>query len=124
MENLGAGKKILVVDDEPSVADSLAAILKLNGYSVRTCYSGEMAVKTAAEFVPDAIICDVLIPDFDGIRAAKAIRAMLPQCRVLLISGRPDAIRVLEASGQPFELLMKPFQAVDVLARLQAFAII
>ncbi len=124
METTATTKKILVVDDETSIADSLAAILKLNGYCVRACYSGEMAIKTAAEFVPDAIICDVLMPDLDGVRAAKAVRAMLPQCRVLLISGRPDAARVLEASGQAFELLMKPFQAGDVLARLQAFAVI
>lgn len=113
-----------MIDDEASVADSLAAILKLNGYCVRACYSGEMAVRTAAEFVPDAIVCDVLMPDLDGIRAARAIRAMLPQCRVLLISGRPDAARVVEAGDHPFELLMKPFQAGDVLARLQAFALI
>lgn len=124
MDESFAGRKILVVDDEPSVADSLAAILRLNRYKVRSCYSGEMAVRTAAEFEPDVIICDVLMPDLDGIRSAKAIRAMLPGCKVLLISGRPDATRILEASGQTFELLMKPFQAGDVLARLQAFALI
>ncbi|HEX2329529.1 MAG TPA: response regulator [Candidatus Angelobacter sp.] len=123
MDATFAGKRILVIDDEVSIADTLAAILKVNGYRARACYSGDMAVKTAAEFIPDAIVCDILMPEMDGLVVAKTIRAKFPGCKILLITGQPGATRLVENGGQPWEVLLKPFQASDVLARLQRFVL-
>jgi CheY-like chemotaxis protein len=114
--------KVLVVDDEQVIADTLAKILDLNGYEATAVYTGTSAVESARSLQPDLIISDVIMPDMDGIQAAIRIRSFLPDCKILLFSGQAATADLLEnarAQGHEFEILGKPVHPSDLLAKLR-----
>ena len=120
-----AGKKprVLVVDDEQVIADTLAKILDLNGYDASAVYTGTAAVESARSLQPDLIISDVIMPDMNGIEAAISIRGFLPSCKILLFSGQAATADLLEnarAQGHEFEILAKPVHPSDLLAKLKS----
>jgi CheY-like chemotaxis protein len=115
--------KVLVVDDERVIADTLAMILNQSGFDARAVYSGERAVEMASTFAPDMLITDVIMADLNGIDAAIMIRALLPKIKILLFSGQAATADLLEkarAKGYEFEILAKPVHPQDLLSRLQA----
>ncbi|HEY5175117.1 MAG TPA: response regulator [Terriglobales bacterium] len=114
--------RVLVVDDEQVIADTLAKILDLNGYEASAVYTGTAAVASARSLRPDLIISDVIMPDMDGIQAAISIRGFLPDCKILLFSGQAATAGLLEdarAQGHEFEILGKPVHPSDLLAKLR-----
>ena len=114
--------RVLVVDDEQVIADTLAKILDLNGYEASAVYTGTAAVESARSLRPDLIISDVIMPDMDGIQAAIGIRSFLPDCKILLFSGQAATADLLEdarAQGHEFEILGKPVHPSDLLAKLR-----
>lgn len=82
-----ARPRVLVVDDERVIADTLSIILNQSGFRAAAVYSGVDAVTEARKQPPDLIIADVVMPDMNGIEAAIAIREMLPACKILLFFG-------------------------------------
>jgi CheY-like chemotaxis protein len=117
----GEGQKILVVDDEISIADSLAEILSDHGYEVVTAYDGPAAIAKARESCPDLVICDVVMPQLNGVETAIAIRQICPNTRVFLFSGQASTTDILKnalAQGHSFELLPKPMHPDELLNRL------
>lgn len=115
--------KVLVVDDERVIADTLAMILNQSGFEARAVYSGEKAVELASSFTPDMLITDVIMADLNGIDAAIMIRALLPKIKILLFSGQAATADLLEKArvkGYEFEILAKPVHPQDLLSRLQA----
>ena len=116
-----AKPKVLVVDDERVIADTLAIILNQNGFDASAVYSGTAAVERARSVRPDLVISDVIMPDLNGIEAAIAIRKMLPGCKILLFSGQAATADLLESArtqGHEFEILAKPVHPQDLLAKL------
>src|SRR6201998_2046080 len=114
--------KVLVVDDERIIADTLAMILNQSGFEARAVYSGEKALEFAATYAPDMLITDVIMADLNGIDAAIRIRALLPDIKILLFSGQAATADLLEkarAHGYEFEILSKPVHPQDLLTRLQ-----
>ena len=114
--------KVLVVDDERVIADTLAIILNQNGFDASAVYTGSAAVDRAREAQPDLIISDVIMPDMNGIEAAIRIRQILPACKILLFSGQAATADLLEkarAQGHEFEILAKPVHPQDLLAKLR-----
>jgi CheY-like chemotaxis protein len=114
--------KVLVVDDEKVIADTLAIILNQNGYDASAVYSGNSAVERAQEIVPDLVISDVIIPDMNGIEAAIRIRKVLPNTKILLFSGQAataDLLETARAQGHEFEILAKPVHPQDLLAKIR-----
>ena len=114
--------KVLVVDDEQVIADTLAKILDINGYDASAVYSGVAAVESARDLRPDLIISDVIMQDMDGIEAAIHIRDFLPSCKILLFSGQAATADLLEsarAQGHDFEILAKPVHPSELLAKLK-----
>ncbi len=114
--------KVLVADDERVIADTLALILKQNGFEATAVYSGQEAIETAKTFRPDVLISDVVMFGLSGIDAAIEIRKMLPACKVLLLSGQSSTADLLdEASsrGHEFEIVAKPIPPSALLARLE-----
>lgn len=114
--------KVLVVDDEQVIADTLAKILDINGYDASAVYSGLSAVESARVLQPDLIISDVIMQDMDGIEAAIKIRAFLPSCKILLFSGQAATADLLEnarSQGHDFEILAKPVHPSELLAKLK-----
>ncbi len=113
--------KVLIVDDEPIIADTLAVILRKAGYQTTTAYNGTEALQKAIELEPDMVITDVMMPDVSGIDTAVQIKAILPQCKVLLFSGQAASADLLAKSrrdGHDFDLLSKPIHPQDLINRL------
>lgn len=114
-------KRMLVVDDERSIADTLAAILRNAGYEVTAAYDGLSALSRCESFHPDLVITDVVMPGMTGIEMAILIKQRYPACKVLLFSGQATTADLLEKarqSGYDFELLAKPIHPTDLLAKL------
>jgi CheY-like chemotaxis protein len=123
MSETKAKHKVLVVDDERVIADTLAMILNQSGFDARAVYSGEKAVELASSFEPDMLISDVIMADLNGIDAAIRIRAVLPSIKILLFSGQAATADLLEkarAKGYEFEILAKPVHPQDLLSRLRS----
>lgn len=114
--------KVLVVDDERVIADTLAIILNQSGFDASAVYTGTDAVENARSNGPDLIISDVIMPDMNGIEAAIRIRQILPGCKILLFSGQAATADLLEKArleGHEFEILAKPVHPQDLLAKLR-----
>lgn len=109
---------VLVVDDEYVIADSLAQILKHNGYAAISAYDGEAALETALTMPPELLISDVILPGMSGIELAISIRRIFPECKVILSSGQPTSARLLATAGSAghhFLFLHKPVHPTELL---------
>jgi CheY-like chemotaxis protein len=123
MPENGAKPKVLVVDDERVIADTLAMILNQSGFEARAVYSGEKALETVSVFQPDMLISDVIMADLNGIDTAIQIRGLMPKIKILLFSGQAATADLLEkarAQGYEFEILAKPVHPQDLLTKLRS----
>ena len=75
----GSAVRVMVVDDEPSLAELMASVLRYEGWEVRTAGDGLSAVRTGREFRPDAVVLDVVLPDLGGLEVLRRLRAELPR---------------------------------------------
>jgi two-component system, OmpR family, response regulator MprA len=113
--------RILVVDDEPAVRNSLVRALRLEGYDVELAADGEEAVVAVGRSLPDAVVLDVLMPRLDGIAACRRLRAQGDRTPVLMLTARDavsDRVAGLDAGADDY--LVKPFALEELLARLRA----
>ncbi len=113
--------KILIVDDERAIASARAMILESQGYETATAYSGEEAFQVACSFHPDCIVSDIMMGAMNGVEAAIEIAGVLPQCKVLFISGNVgygDLLEKARAQGFNFEALSKPVPVPELLSRI------
>ena len=111
--------RVLVIDDDHMVADTLAEILRLHGFSPVALYSGEEAIEFVERFQPDIVLSDIRMHGVDGIEAAKTIRQRHPECRVILFTASTVSSKTkqaIERSG--FELLRRPLHPHSVLSAL------
>jgi two-component system OmpR family response regulator len=113
--------RVLVVDDEPALAELLSMALRYEGWEVRTAGDGLGAVRGARDFRPDAVVLDVMLPDFDGLEVLRRLRAEQADMPVLFLTARDaveDRIAGLTAGGDDY--VTKPFSLEEVVARLRA----
>jgi len=113
-----AARRILVVDDEQMIADSLAAIFKVHGYEARIAYSAEQALEVIALWKPALAIVDVVLPMMSGIDFAILVKENYPSCHVILFSGQiitTDLAGAAARKGHVFEILAKPVAPVALL---------
>jgi DNA-binding response OmpR family regulator len=111
MHRLGGNSKVIIVDDEKIIRESLAAIFRSRGYESKVALSAEQAVEIIAEWQPDLAILDVELPKTNGIDLATALKTSHPACVVLLFSGQPSTTDLLAdaaAGGHSFEVMAKP----------------
>lgn len=114
-------RRVLILDDEQIIANTLALILNRSGFEARAVYTGESAIETARELAPDVLISDVIMQGMTGIEAAIKISEMVPHCHVILFSGQASTSDLLErakVNGHRFELLVKPVHPRALLDRL------
>ncbi|RMD86999.1 MAG: sigma-54-dependent Fis family transcriptional regulator [Candidatus Dadabacteria bacterium] len=107
-------KKILVVDDEPGVRDSLTLLLKGN-YDVITAEDGEEAIGQVAELQPDVVILDLILPKVDGIEALKSIRKSNPSIPIVILSATntvKSAVQALKCGAVDY--ISKPFDVEEL----------
>ncbi|MDT8067527.1 MAG: response regulator [Terriglobia bacterium] len=110
---------VLVVDDEPIIADTLVAILSASGYVADAAYNGESALEMAQIIPPELLISDVVMPGMSGVSLAISMRQTCPDCHVLLFSGQAatgDILLDARKQGHDFNILAKPVHPRDLLA--------
>jgi CheY-like chemotaxis protein len=112
-------RRILVVDDEHLVADTLRIIFHKHGFDAKAVYSVDAAMACVQSFVPDLLLCDITMPGRDGVELLHAVEDVLPECRMLVLTGNyANLKRVREQSRQlrrPANILTKPCQPSDLL---------
>ena len=116
----GTPVRVLVVDDEQSLAELLGRVLGLEGWEVSVALSGLAAVRAARTFVPDAVVLDIGLPDIDGLEVLRRLRATNPAVCVVFLTARDsveDRIAGITAGGDDY--VTKPFSLEEVLARLR-----
>jgi DNA-binding response OmpR family regulator len=102
--------RVLVVDDEPDIRETLTDLLVADGYQVTTAVDGAAALSCVVEQRPDLVLLDVDMPRLRGVEALVAIRALSPTTQVIMMSGKADleeAKRALAAGA--FDYVTKPF---------------
>jgi two-component system, OmpR family, response regulator MprA len=113
--------RVLVVDDDPAVRDSLARTLRFEGHEVATAGDGQQALAAVAEREPDAVILDVSMPVLDGVQTCQRLRAdgfLVPVLMLTARDGIGDRVAGLDAGADDY--LVKPFALQELLARLRA----
>ncbi|WP_435881185.1 response regulator transcription factor [Streptosporangium subroseum] len=116
----GSPVRVLVVDDEPTLAELLTMALRYEGWEVRSAGDGLSAVRAARDFRPDAVVLDVMLPDIDGLEVLRRLRAETPEVPVLFLTAKDsleDRITGLTAGGDDY--VTKPFSLEEVVARLR-----
>lgn len=114
--------RILVVDDEKLIADTIVQILNRNGFIAEAAYSGQEAIEKAQLHCPELVLSDVLMPHVDGVEAAIAIRELCPDTRIVLFSGQAATVEILARArerGHTFELLPKPIHPTQLIKHLR-----
>lgn len=115
--------RVIVVDDERLIADTLCAILNEHGFHAVPAYNGLEAFDAALNLRADIVLTDVLMPAMSGVELAIRLRNQFPEIRIILISGQTATSQlVLEAEkqGHHFELLPKPIHPEELMAHLRA----
>jgi two-component system OmpR family response regulator len=117
----GAGERILVVDDEPDIADLLATGLRFVGFDVRVAHTGADALAVAAAYRPQLMLLDVMLPDIDGFELCRQLRRAHEDAGVVFLTARnrtEDAVAGLMIGGDDY--VNKPFSLDEVVARIRA----
>ncbi|UWZ82009.1 response regulator [Occallatibacter riparius] len=114
--------KVLVVDDQPLIADTLAEILENAGFEALSAHDGWEALALAERLRPHWVISDVLMPRMNGVELAITVQQKYPRTAVLLFSGQAGISDVLEEGkqrGYEFELIAKPIHPLKLIQRLK-----
>lgn len=113
-------EKILVVEDEPSLQETLVYNLKKQGYIVEAAGDGLLAVEAARKNVPDLVILDIMLPGIDGFEVCKILRKEM-SVPILMLTARDDEIdRVVGLEVGADDYLTKPFSMRELMARVKA----
>ena len=113
--------RVLVVDDDRAVRDSLRRSLEFNDFEVVTASDGAEALAVIGNVEPDVVVMDVMMPRLDGLETTKALRAAGNNVPILVLTARDavaDRVDGLDAGGDDY--LTKPFALEELLARLRA----
>jgi two-component system OmpR family response regulator len=113
--------RLLVVDDEPPIADLVATVARYEGWQAVTANTGEDALRQAADFHPDIVVLDVMLPDLDGFSVLDRLRStgtMVPVVFLTARDGTGDRVAGLTRGGDDY--LVKPFAVEELMARLRA----
>jgi two-component system OmpR family response regulator len=114
-------KKILVVDDEPSIVDAVATVLRYEGFEVEEARTGRAALQKAQDGSFDLIVLDVMLPDLDGLEVTRRIRADGLEVPVLFLTAKSeveDLVAGLTIGGDDY--VTKPFSLAEIVARTKA----
>ncbi len=112
-------QRVLVIDDDKLVADTLNLIFLANGFQSEARYSAAAGLERARSFDPELVLCDVTMPDKNGLQLAEQLNQELPQIRMLMLTAYSSNASKVEAQssrlGRPLKLLCKPCRPEDLL---------
>ena len=115
--------RVFVVDDEYLIASTVAMILSSSGFDAAFFTAPQEALQAAQFEAPNLLISDVVMPKLSGVQLAIQIKALCPDCKILLFSGQADIANLLmtdHANGHAFEILSKPVHPLYLLKKVQA----
>jgi two-component system OmpR family response regulator len=117
----GAGQRILVVDDEPSIVDAVATALRYEGYEVVEAATGRDALEAVIRHEPDLVVLDWMLPDIEGIEVGRRLRERGFKTAILFVTAKDateSKVDALRAGGDDY--VTKPFSLAEIVARIQA----
>ena len=117
----GSPLRVLVVDDEPTIAELVGMALRYEGWETTVVHTGSKAVAAAKDVHPDAVVLDIMLPDVDGLEVLRRMRAHAADVPVLFLTARDsveDRVTGLTAGGDDY--VVKPFSLEELVARLRA----
>jgi two-component system, OmpR family, response regulator len=113
--------RILVVDDEPNIADVVSMALRFQGFAVETAGTGADAIAAVTAFRPHLIVLDIMLPDMEGFDVAQRLGAQRARVPIIFLTARDatdDKIRGLTLGGDDY--VTKPFSLEELVARIRA----
>lgn len=112
--------RVLVVDDDASLAEMLTIVLEGEGLTTKVCRSGDLVMDAFVKFKPDVVLLDLMLPGLDGMKVCRRIRATsaVPIIMLTAKSDTPDVVRGLEAGADDY--ITKPFKNTELVARIRA----
>jgi CheY-like chemotaxis protein len=117
-------ERVLVVDDNHLVADTLSLIFRANGFESEAAYSAAEGLERARAFGPRLLLCDVSMPGTTGLDLAEQVHREMPECRLLMLSAYASVAAGVERSSRrmlrPLKLLAKPCRPQDLLREAAA----
>jgi CheY-like chemotaxis protein len=112
-------QRVLVVDDDKLVADTLSLIFRANGFDAEACYSAAEGLERARTYDPGLLLCDVTMPETTGLELAATIDQEMPECKILMLTAySTNLAKVGEQSrhmSRPVNVLTKPCRPEDLL---------
>jgi DNA-binding response OmpR family regulator len=112
---------ILIVEDEPSLQETLAYNLEKQGYQVETVGDGRSALEAARRLQPDLVLLDIMLPELDGVEVCKTLRREGFPAPIIMLTARDDEIdRVVGLEVGADDYLTKPFSMRELMARVKA----
>ncbi|MHB1021635.1 MAG: response regulator [Acidobacteriaceae bacterium] len=115
--------KVLVVDDERLVADTLCLIFKRSGFDCQAVYSGDEALLRLEEYTPELLLCDVTMPGVNGLEVASTVARLLPQCSILMLTGHYNNLKKIAEHAiklaRPLDVATKPVHPDELLRQAQ-----
>jgi DNA-binding response OmpR family regulator len=112
--------RILLVDDEPLITDSLSYSLKREGFEVKAVGDGEQAMKEIGNFDPDLVVLDIMLPGMNGLEVCRRIRANKATPVIMLTARGEELDRILGLEVGADDYLAKPFSFRELLARIRS----
>jgi CheY-like chemotaxis protein len=117
-------QRVLIVDDEHIVADTLTMVFQKSGFDAKAAYSTNHALDQAREFLPDLLLCDISMPGKDGLFLVNEINRELPGCRILVLTGfysnHPAVHETATRLSRRVSILTKPVHPEDLLREASA----
>jgi CheY-like chemotaxis protein len=117
-------QRVLIVDDERLVADTLALVFEKGGFKTKTAYSVNEAMEDVRTFVPDLLLCDITMPGKDGLALVSEITEELPGCRIMVLTGFYSNLKAVyeevKKLSLPVSIHTKPCQPDELLRQASA----
>jgi two-component system OmpR family response regulator len=116
----GDGRRVLVVDDEPNLAEVVTMALRFNGFTVETAATGREALAAVSRFKPHLMVLDVMLPDMEGFEVASRLGAQRAGVPIIFLTARDateDKVRGLSGGGDDY--MTKPFSLEELVARIR-----
>ncbi len=123
MQDTDYKTRILVVDDEKNIADTLSMVFQIKGHEAMAAYSAESALDLIETFEPDVVLSDVIMGKMTGVDLAIYLSKARPDCKVILFSGQTATANLLAEAhrkGHDFRLLAKPIHPERLLEEVMA----
>jgi DNA-binding response OmpR family regulator len=116
-----SGTRVLIVEDDRSIAEVVQLQLEHHGFSVRCCHDGISALEEVSRFRPEVIVLDIMLPGLDGVGILKELRSNGSRAPIMMLTARDapmDKVHSLDHGADDY--LSKPFDMGELMARIRA----